>query len=202
MTDAIEDARAALVALRADYTGINAIVLSDRVADATERLIAEHERLTEQLEATYRVAADGWKKATEKAEEVRTLIAERERMTAPPSQGVWSCEKGCTEPSAACILDHRGRKYTPPTDREACGDYPAPCNCDDPETHDGALRQQGPITEEWEYKPGYIEADGRVFAQSGVIAPGYVEQFMAEGGEVIRRRVGKFETVEAARDAS
>lgn len=31
-------------------------------------------------------------------------------------------------------------------EREACGDYPAPCNCDDPETHDGALRRQGPIT--------------------------------------------------------
>lgn len=200
MTDALEDARAALA--KYDYDVSIGIGKSGPCIDALSALITEHERLTEQLEATYRVAADGWKKATEKAEEVRTLIAERERMTAPPSQGVWSCEKGCTEPSAACILDHRGRKYTPPADREACGDYPAPCNCDDPETHDGALRRQGPITDEWEYKPGWIDADGRVFAQSGVIAPGYVKQFMAEGGEVIRRRVGKFETVEAARDAS
>ena len=28
------------------------------------------------------------------------------------------------------------------TEDEACGDYPAPCNCDDPETHDGALRTE------------------------------------------------------------
>jgi hypothetical protein len=49
--------------------------------------------------------------------------------------------------------------------------------------------------DDWEYSPGYILNDGYVFVQSGVIAPRYVQQFMAEGGEVIRRRVGKYETV-------
>jgi hypothetical protein len=48
---------------------------------------------------------------------------------------------------------------------------------------------------EWEYVPGRIGSDGRAFVQSGVIAPTYVKQFMAEGRDVLRRRVGRFEPV-------
>lgn len=40
--------------------------------------------------------------------------------------------------------DDDGNRLTPdwhplPWTDKACGDYPAPCNCDDPETHDGAV---------------------------------------------------------------
>lgn len=49
----------------------------------------------------------------------------------------------------------------------------------------------------WEYYPGHIGSTGRVFrgGAGGTIAPGFVAQFMAEGGEVIRRRVGIYGTV-------
>lgn len=50
---------------------------------------------------------------------------------------------------------------------------------------------------EWEYVPGWIAADGRARISQGVIAPSYVAEFIAEGGEVVRRRVSKFETVTA-----
>ena len=49
----------------------------------------------------------------------------------------------------------------------------------------------------WEYKPGFLNKQGRAFISGGVIAPGYVAQFIAEGGEVVRRKVGDFETVTA-----
>lgn len=49
----------------------------------------------------------------------------------------------------------------------------------------------------WEYVPGWLGPDGEAFVLSGVIAPGYVAQFIAEGGEVLRRKVGPFETVTA-----
>lgn len=49
----------------------------------------------------------------------------------------------------------------------------------------------------WEYSPGHrwVDRDGveHWFVQSGVIAPGYVEQYLKEGGEVVRRRVGPYE---------
>lgn len=37
-----------------------------------------------------------------------------------------------------------------------CGDYPAPCNCDDPDTHDGAVTVEVPgltltLTYQWGY---------------------------------------------------
>lgn len=49
----------------------------------------------------------------------------------------------------------------------------------------------------WEYVPGWIATDGRARVSQGVIAPGYVAQFIAEGGEVLRRRVSPFEKVTA-----
>lgn len=30
-----------------------------------------------------------------------------------------------------------GETYEEPLPASACGDYPAPCNCDDPKTHNG-----------------------------------------------------------------
>lgn len=60
-------------------------------------------------------------------------------------------------------------------------------------------RRAGVVAEEpeWEYVPGWIAADGRARISQGVIAPSYVADFIAEGGEVVRRRVSKFETVTA-----
>jgi hypothetical protein len=49
----------------------------------------------------------------------------------------------------------------------------------------------------WEYVPGWIGDDGRARIRSGTIAPGFVAQYIAEGGEVVRREVGPFETVTA-----
>lgn len=51
------------------------------------------------------------------------------------------------------------------------------------------------MAERWEYVPGWIGKDGRTFVQDGVIAPSYVRKFIAEGGKVLRRRVGDFEMV-------
>ena len=49
---------------------------------------------------------------------------------------------------------------------------------------------------EWEYRPGHIGADGRARITSpATIAPDYVREYMAEGGEVVRRRVGPWEEV-------
>lgn len=50
---------------------------------------------------------------------------------------------------------------------------------------------------DWEYVPGFLAKDGRARVSVGAIAPGYVAQFIAEGGEVLRRRVGAFEVVTA-----
>lgn len=50
---------------------------------------------------------------------------------------------------------------------------------------------------EYEYVPGFIAPDGRARVSAGVIAPGYVAQYIAGGWEVLRRRVGPFETVTA-----
>ncbi|RUQ06712.1 hypothetical protein D8M34_06745 [Microbacterium sp. HSID17254] len=50
---------------------------------------------------------------------------------------------------------------------------------------------------DWEYVPGFLSPDGRARVSAGTIAPGYVAQFIAEGGEVLRRRVGAFEVVTA-----
>lgn len=53
----------------------------------------------------------------------------------------------------------------------------------------------------WEYVPGHrwVDRDGveHWFVQSGTIAHGYVNKYISEGGEVIRRVVGPWETVEA-----
>lgn len=53
----------------------------------------------------------------------------------------------------------------------------------------------------WEYRPGerWFDRDGveNWFVQSGVLAPGYVDKYISEGGEVIRRVVGPWETVES-----
>lgn len=50
--------------------------------------------------------------------------------------------------------------------------------------------------EGWEYRPGRIGADGRARITSpATIAPDYVREYMAEGGEVVRRRVGPWEEV-------
>ena len=64
--------------------------------------------------------------------------------------------------------------------------------------HDAEVRA-GVVTAEpeWEYVRGWIAADGRARISQGVIAPSYVADFIAEGGEVVRRRVSKFETVTA-----
>lgn len=50
---------------------------------------------------------------------------------------------------------------------------------------------------DWEYVPGFLTSDGRARVSPGTIAPGYVAQFIAEGGEVLRRQVGAFEAVTA-----
>jgi hypothetical protein len=49
----------------------------------------------------------------------------------------------------------------------------------------------------WEYRPGRIDdADGRARITSpATIAPDYVAEYLAEGGEVVRRQVGPWETV-------
>lgn len=46
-----------------------------------------------------------------------------------------------------------------------------------------------------EYSPGHISPKYGVFAESGRIAPGYVNQFRAEGGEVLARLVGPYREV-------
>lgn len=46
-----------------------------------------------------------------------------------------------------------------------------------------------------EYSPGHISPKYGVFAESGRIAPGYVDQFRAEGGEVLARLVGPYREV-------
>lgn len=50
-------------------------------------------------------------------------------------------------------------------------------------------------TDKYEYVPGFINKEGRAWVGAGTIAPGYVAQFIEEGGEVLRRRVGDFEVV-------
>jgi hypothetical protein len=49
----------------------------------------------------------------------------------------------------------------------------------------------------WEYVPGHrwVDRDGEEhwFVQSGTIAPDYVDKYVKEGGEVIRRQVGPWE---------
>lgn len=47
----------------------------------------------------------------------------------------------------------------------------------------------------YEYVPGFINKNGNVRVGQGRIAPGHVAQFIEEGGEVLRRRVGNFEAV-------
>ena len=53
------------------------------------------------------------------------------------------------------------------------------------------------MTTHWEYRPGWIDdADGRARITSpATIAPGYVADYIAEGGTVVRRRVGQWEAV-------
>lgn len=46
-----------------------------------------------------------------------------------------------------------------------------------------------------EYSPGHISPKYGVFAESGRIAPSYVDQFRAEGGEVLARLVGPYHEV-------
>lgn len=57
---------------------------------------------------------------------------------------------------------------------------------------------EGPLP--WEYSPGHrwVDRNGEEqwFVRAGVVAPGYVEEYMEEHGDVIRRRVGPWETVE------
>lgn len=72
-------------------------------------------------------------------------------------------------------------------------------------THE--IRPRGTVTEptdsgaEWEYVPGEIWTDRfggtHVTVQSGVIASGYVDTYIAEGGDVLRRKVGPWESVTA-----
>lgn len=47
----------------------------------------------------------------------------------------------------------------------------------------------------YEYVPGFIHRNGHARVGQGRIAPGFVAQFIEEGGEVLRRRVGDFEAV-------
>lgn len=51
----------------------------------------------------------------------------------------------------------------------------------------------------WEYVPGHrwVDANGgeHWFVGNGTIAPGYVKKYIAEGGEVLRRKVGEWEEV-------
>jgi hypothetical protein len=58
---------------------------------------------------------------------------------------------------------------------------------------------------EWEYVPGHrwVDRDGveHWFVQSGVIKPTYVKTYLAEGGEVLRRRVGQWEEVDGTTQA-
>ncbi len=64
------------------------------------------------------------------------------------------------------------------------------------------VRPRGTVTDaevKWEYVPGEIWTDRfgstHVAVQNGVIAPDYVSDYIAEGGEVLRRKVGPWETV-------
>lgn len=185
---AIEDARAATDALAHDleYQHSDVLRSARRALVASRALIAEHERLT--ADRDYMVTnAEGLYRSG-----VR-MQTEIERLTAPPTDDE-------REALAQVIFLAKYPGSADAWDRASDSDKSLWYRKADPILAAG-FRRQGPITDEWEYKPGYIEADGRVFAQSGVIAPGYVQQFMAEGGDVIRRRVGKFETVEAARNA-
>lgn len=61
------------------------------------------------------------------------------------------------------------------------------------------LGRSAPAVEGWEYAPGHRwvdhEGNDQWFVQSGRIKPSYVARFIAEGGEVIRRKVGPWEVV-------
>lgn len=61
-----------------------------------------------------------------------------------------------------------------------------------------------PETENWEYAPGHHWIDkngeGHWFVQAGTISPGYVQEYMAQGREAIRRRVGPWEPVPVEED--
>lgn len=55
-----------------------------------------------------------------------------------------------------------------------------------------------PPTLRWEYSPGHLDhrVEGGAFVRSSVIAPTYVQQYISEGGEVLRRLVGPWEEVQ------
>lgn len=63
--------------------------------------------------------------------------------------------------------------------------------------HDAEKRAEWEAEQGWEYVPGWIADDGRARISQGVVAPGYVGEFIAGGGDVVRRRVSRFETVTA-----
>lgn len=51
---------------------------------------------------------------------------------------------------------------------------------------------------EWEYAPGHIDnnRDGEAFVQGSTIAPGYVQQYVAQGGSALKRKVSPWLPVE------
>ena len=55
---------------------------------------------------------------------------------------------------------------------------------------------------EWEYQPGHIDhnRDGGAFVQGSTIAPSYVQQYVAEGGKAIKRKVSPWLPVEGESD--
>jgi hypothetical protein len=59
------------------------------------------------------------------------------------------------------------------------------------------------VDSEWEYVRGHrwVDREGgeHWFVQAGTIAPGYLEKYIAEGGGVIRRKVGPWEVVSEER---
>lgn len=100
--------RNALDALIAEHERLTEdLRITDEIAVGLERkrqaAVAELERLTERLEEAYRIGANGWGKAIEKAEEVK-------RLTAPPADderealydGAWRAISGRNEPWGGC----------------------------------------------------------------------------------------------------
>ena len=66
------------------------------------------------------------------------------------------------------------------SDNEKCGDYPAPCNCDDPTTHDGALDEDEEDLDESPTWLDIVEWTGLVLSIA-VAVMGLVAILVAQG---------------------
>lgn len=134
------------------------------------------------------------------------------RSEVPESQGE---RRPCRLPHVAppcigckCGADETWRPQGEPTGHRAILIQEARSHADDYRRYDDTEGLVGTLVEmanmlaahdaeepEWEYVPGWIGDDGRARISAGTIEPDYVAQYLAEGGEVVRRRVSKFEPV-------